>query len=80
VFKQQTGMTFSEYRVLRRVENACRMLLDHRLRISEVAYACGFGSVPYFIRAFRRHQGCSPSQYRARHRPEIQGNKRPTPA
>lgn len=68
LFKQQTGMTFSEYRVLRRVEKARKLLLDPALRVSEVAYACGFGSVPYFIRAFRRHQGCSPSQYRSSHR------------
>jgi AraC-like DNA-binding protein len=80
LFKQQTGLTFSEYRLLRRVEKARKLLLDPARRISEVAYACGFGSLPYFVRAFRRHQGCSPSQYRARHRPEIQGNKTPIPA
>jgi len=65
LFKQQTGMTFSEFRTLRRVEKACGLLLNPRLRIGEVAYQSGFGSVPYFIRAFRRHQGCSPTQYRA---------------
>jgi AraC-like DNA-binding protein len=68
LFKEQTGMTFSEYRVIRRVEKARRLLLDSTLRISEVAHACGFGSLPYFIRAFRRHQGCSPSEYRAARR------------
>lgn len=65
LFKQQTGMTFSQFRILRRVEKACELLLNPRLRISEVAYQSGFGSAPYFIRAFRRHQGCSPTQYRA---------------
>lgn len=80
LFKEQTGMTFSEYRVIRRVEKARQLLLDHTLRIGEVADACGFGSLPYFIRAFRRHQGCSPSQYRAQRRPEIQDNKTPIPA
>jgi AraC-like DNA-binding protein len=69
LFKQQTGMTFSEFRLLRRVERARKLLLDPRLRINEVAYQCGFGSVPYFVRAFRRHQGCSPTQYRANCRP-----------
>jgi len=80
LFKEQTGMTFSEYRVIRRVEKARQLLLDPTLRIGEVADACGFGSLPYFIRAFRRHQGCSPSQYRAQRRPEIQDNKTPIPA
>lgn len=80
LFKHQTGMTFSEYRIMRRVEKARKLLLDPALRVNEIADACGFGSLPYFIRAFRRHQGCSPSQYRAKRRPEIQGNKRPIPA
>jgi AraC-like DNA-binding protein len=80
LFKEQTGMTFSEYRVIRRVEKARQLLLDPTLRIGEVADACGFGSLPYFIRAFRRHLGCSPSQYRAQRRPEIQDNKTPIPA
>jgi len=65
LFKQQTGMTFSEFRTLRRVEKARQLLLNPRLRVSEVAYQSGFKSLPHFIRAFRRHQGCSPSQYRA---------------
>jgi AraC-like DNA-binding protein/ligand-binding sensor protein len=80
LFKQQTGMTFSEFRLLRRVEKARKLLLDPRLRISEIAYECEFGSVPYFVRAFRRQQGCSPTQYRAKRRPEIQGNKTPITA
>jgi len=34
--------------------------------VSEAAYESGFDSIPYFNRAFRRHVGCSPSEFRAR--------------
>jgi len=31
--------------------------------IEEVAYSCGFSSLPYFSRLFKKHVGVSPSQY-----------------
>ena len=80
LFKKQTGMTFSEYRARRRVEKARQLLLNPSVRIGEVADACGFRSLPCFIRAFRRHQGCPPSQYRTQHRLLIPDKKTPIPA
>jgi AraC-like DNA-binding protein len=64
-FKRQTGLTLSEYRTRKRVEKAKRLLLNPELRIGEAAFQAGFGSLPYFNRAFRRYAGCSPSKYRA---------------
>lgn len=80
LFKKQTGMTFSEYRARQRVEKARQLLLNPSVRIGEVADACGFRSLPCFIRAFRRHQGCPPSQYRTQHRLLIPDKKTPIPA
>jgi AraC-like DNA-binding protein len=64
LFKKQTGLTFSEYRVQRRLEKARNLLLDPNMRISEAAFQAGFESLPYFNRAFRRYMRCSPSEYR----------------
>ncbi len=66
LFKKQTGLTFSEYRVQRKIEKAKHLLLDPGARISEAAFQAGFESLPYFNRAFRRYVRCSPSEYRAR--------------
>jgi AraC-like DNA-binding protein len=66
LFKKQTGLTFSEYRVQRRIEKAKQLLMEPTLRISEAAFQAGFESLPYFNRAFRRYMRCSPSEYRAR--------------
>lgn len=65
LFKKQTGLTFSEYRVRRRLEKVRQLLLDRQVRISEAAFQAGFESLPYFNRVFRRYVGCSPSEYRA---------------
>jgi AraC-like DNA-binding protein len=66
VFKKQTGLTFTQYRQRQRLELARKLLDDRERRVSDVAFDAGFGSIPYFNRAFRRWFGCSPSQYRVR--------------
>ena len=65
LFKKQTGLTFTEYRLRARVEKAKRLLLDPQRRVSEVAFQAGFDSIPYFNRVFRRFVSRSPSEYRA---------------
>ena len=66
VFKKQTGVTFSQYRLKLRMEKARDLLNDPERRVSDVAFEAGFESIPYFNRAFRRRFGCSPSEFRAR--------------
>jgi AraC-like DNA-binding protein len=66
VFKKQTGVTFSRYRVRQRLEKARELLADSARRISDVAFESGFESIPYFNRAFRQEFACSPTEYRQR--------------
>lgn len=40
---------------------------NERMKISTVAYACGFTDVPTFNRSFRRRFGLSPRDYQAAH-------------
>jgi AraC-like DNA-binding protein len=44
------------------MQKAHDLLIQHTLSISEVAYACGFESLAYFSRSFKKHFGISPSQ------------------
>jgi AraC-like DNA-binding protein len=75
LFRKQTGLTFTAYRTQVRVEAAKQLLLDPTRRVSEAAYESGFDSIPYFNRAFRRHVGCSPSEFRARQARAIRGKE-----
>ena len=79
VFKKQTGLTFSRYRVRQRLAKACDLLADPGRRISDVAFESGFESIPYFNRAFRSQMGCSPSEYRQRLAPRNPGQENPNP-
>lgn len=65
LFKKVTGMTLTEYVSRVRVEKAKSLLADPSLRISEVVYAAGFGSIPRFNSVFKQHVGMPPTQYRA---------------
>ena len=65
LFKKVTGMTLTEYVARVRVEKAKALLVDPSLRVSEIVYAAGFGSIPRFNSVFKRHVGMPPTEYRA---------------
>ena len=66
VFRQSTGLKFTDYVARVRLEDAKTRLLNPNLRISEVAYDVGFQSLTQFNRTFRRIFGQSPTEYRAK--------------
>jgi AraC-like DNA-binding protein len=66
-FKQVTGINFVEYVSRIRFENACDLLRNANLRISEIAFAVGFQSLSQFNRVFKRLSGKSPTEFRAAH-------------
>jgi AraC-like DNA-binding protein len=64
---EETGMSFTEHLVDRRLERAFTMLTDRRylhLSIIDIAFAAGFGDVSHFNRVFRRRFGGTPSGVR----------------
>jgi AraC-like DNA-binding protein len=65
LFKRATGMTLTEYVTRVRLERAKTLLVDPALRISEIVYAVGFGSIPRFNSVFKRYVGMPPTDYRA---------------
>ena len=65
VFRAATGVTFTEYVSRLRVERAKTLLADASVRVSEVAYATGFGSISQFNTVFRQCVGKTPTQYRS---------------
>lgn len=65
---ENAGTTFTEYLRDKRLARARRMLTSPRFsnqRIIDIAFACGFGDVSNFNRAFRARFGATPSEVRA---------------
>ena len=66
MFKQATGLTFTDYLARMRIEKVKNLLLNPHKRISEVAYETGFQSLSQFNRVFRRVTGQAPTAWRAK--------------
>jgi AraC-like DNA-binding protein len=65
---EESGRTFSEHLLDRRLDRAHRLLRDPRLadrKVSEIAMEAGFSDLSHFNRSFRRRFGETPSFARA---------------
>lgn len=63
-FLQEIGMTPSEYRTRRRVEQARDLLLLHDRSITAIAHGLGFSTSQYFATVFRKYVGLTPREFR----------------
>jgi len=64
LFKEETGVTFTNYLMRVRVDNAKRLLADSSMKLYDVASAVGYTNVQYFSTVFKELEGVTPSQYR----------------
>lgn len=60
LFKKLTGMSFSQYRNIIRVENAIVMLREDRATTTSVSRKCGFSTIRNFNRVFKKITGYAP--------------------
>lgn len=63
LFRDHLAVTPAEYIRKLRLSRAALCLRDENCRITDIAFALGFGSVDGFTRAFFRAFGCNPSDY-----------------
>ena len=67
-FKRKFAETYNEspkkYILRKKLERASELIKRGELRISEIAYDCGFDTISTFNRSFRAHFGISPTDYR----------------
>lgn len=66
--KKETGKTTTEHLHLYLIDEAKNILLEPHKTVSEVAYELGFEYPPYFSRLFKKKEGMSPTEYRAKYR------------
>ncbi|KAF1051239.1 MAG: HTH-type transcriptional regulator NimR [Stenotrophomonas maltophilia] len=72
LFRQETGMTFGQWREQLRLSDAISKL-SIGLPIAVVAQELGYGDVRTFSAMFKRVLGCTPQRYRARRDAEEDG-------
>lgn len=77
LFKDQTGLNFSDYLNDLRMQKAKELLQSSDCKIQEVAERVGYFNVNSFIRMFKKSTGLPPGEFRRLHRfgdKEVAGN------
>jgi AraC-like DNA-binding protein len=68
LFKEVTGLTLIQYLNKIKVQNACNMLVNTTLTISEIGLECGFNSSMYFCKTFKQELKVTPREFRTKAR------------
>lgn len=63
-FKGKTGKTFSNFVNEVRIGQACKLMLNDRLTVSEICYSCGFNNLTNFNRNFKHFTKMTPTEYK----------------
>lgn len=64
LFRQEVGMSFSDYLIQVRVENAKNLLRRFDQSVDAISKRCGFHSLAHFSRTFKDRCGMSPLKFR----------------
>ncbi len=64
LFKQEMGMTFTDYLNQIRINRSCELLADSNFSLIDISIQCGFDGQSYFTKVFRKIKGCTPKDYR----------------
>jgi len=64
LYKQMTGRSLFEYITEVRLNRAKKLLMDNRLKMTEIAEQIGFTSEHYFYRFFKKETSFTPVEYR----------------
>lgn len=65
IFKNVTGMNYTKWLNMIRLEKATELLSDEKRPLTEIAMMSGFQSIPSFNRVFREEKGMAPGEFRA---------------
>lgn len=68
LFSRHESTGLKQYILLRKIENACMLLIYSDLTCDEIAYYYDFSSSSHFGKTFRRITGQTPAQYRLKNK------------
>lgn len=67
-FREQTGETLTDFILKEKTEEAKRLLRFSDKSLTAIGSYLGFSSASHFSRVFKAYIGCTPSEYREKHR------------
>lgn len=70
LFKQEMGVTFTDYLNSLKVQYACNLLETTNLSIIDISLSTGFDDQSYFTKVFKKIKGVTPKEWRSRYNTE----------
>lgn len=67
LFKNETGMTITDYILEEKIKEACLWLQNSDMSIIDIASQLNFSDQSYFIKVFKRNRRMTPKQYRLKY-------------
>ncbi len=64
LFKQETGVSFSDYLINKRIQKATDLLMSTNLPVEEISIKVGIDNVSYFYRLYKKRVGKTPGYVR----------------
>jgi YesN/AraC family two-component response regulator len=64
LFKQEMGITFTDYLNQVRINRSCELLTNTSLNLIDVSLQAGFDDQSYFSKVFKKLKGVTPKSYR----------------
>ncbi|WNR44123.1 AraC family transcriptional regulator [Paenibacillus roseipurpureus] len=71
-FKKVMGLSFIDYVNYKRIKKAERLLLTGDLSIMEISFEAGIQNMAQFYKLFKRHNHCSPKEFKQRLRDQAE--------
>lgn len=63
-FKKSLNKSFFTFINEYRINLASKMLIETNKQVSQIAYDCGYESLPFFYRQFQKYMNCSPKVFK----------------
>lgn len=70
-FKNDTGMTITQYLNHVRIQKSCELLAATDMTIAQISISCGYDSQAYYSRVFKHTMNCAPIEFRTRMRNSV---------
>lgn len=64
LFKQTTGVTFSDYLINLRISKAAALLKESSATVDVIAHSVGYNHIPLFYSTFKKQTGLTPLEFR----------------
>lgn len=62
--RRRTQRAFTDYLNELRICRACKLIIEDKLNITQIAYECGFNNISYFNNRFKKCMNMQPSEYK----------------